>query len=222
MKLAPIEYENGIIWIDKSSMNNVEIGTTVWNDEDYSVYVTTVSLDSSRYHSDNVYKIVAQSSNLSIPNIPYVKVEEDVEDLASKASLEFYSDENCPNMPYETLVKQRLGYYLGWGDGYKAASAKKYSEEDLKEAFLSGMIEQYDNESFTCTGDIITKNIIVGDDTSKAIETYIQSLQPKIKNIEIEMRENSDTGNNILEWVEAVTYQKEGKTFLKVKQVNYE
>jgi hypothetical protein len=36
------------------------------------------------------------------------------------------------------------------------------------------------------------------------------------------MRENSDTGNNILEWVEAVTYQKEGKTFLKVKQVNYE
>ena len=56
----PIEVGSVIYWIDKETMNNVPVGTMVWNDEDDSFY-RTENVNVLGYHSDKIFKVVAQS-----------------------------------------------------------------------------------------------------------------------------------------------------------------
>lgn len=198
MTLTPIKYQEGTIWVDKEA--NVYGGDTVYDWEQkfisvvFSNYTTT----------DFEWKVVAQSPNLSIEEVPYVEVEEDVE-VDSKfvnsiiKFLRYYEDKD--------LAKRCLE--AGYRKGYKAASAKKYTEGDL----LKAIDMAWDNS----------------DDTKNRYD-ILQSLQPQIKSIEIEMEidesiEPISTGNYPHKddyYYKPVTYIKEGKTFLKVKKINYE
>lgn len=176
MILHPIKYNQGLIWVDKtavapidfSKLNYQENNGLVFNEENLKSFGA-------------VYEIIAVS-NLNLPDTPSIEIEEDINDLA----YQYYTSSQ-----YHDITSS---YH--WLNGYKAASAKKYTEEDLRKAIRQGEI----NEGCTAA--------------RKTDEEFIQSLQPKPVSVEIDMY-NGNTGDFCEYW-------KDGKTFLKVKKVNYE
>ena len=194
MKLTPIKYQEGWLYVDKSVDKhnglfyvNGGIGLSVGVHE------------GKMPKNDYCFKIVAQR-NLSLPNIPYIEeVEEDEDDKIWNSIPSINKGDGIEQMYFGD------GYYVG----YKAAQSKGgYSEADIRKAFN------------------------VGFKTAKGVENpytvernFIQSLnQPK--EIEVEMdydpiygkRGAWTFGDYELTTKVPVTYQKDGKTFLKVKQ----
>lgn len=211
MILHRIDYNGGDIWVNKEA--KIELGDWVFELQPKD-NIGDVHFINGEYviANDIQYKIVAQSPNLSLPNIPYVEIEEDVEQLAIKASNKIVISKN--GQPDKTLVSH-------WLNGYKAASAKKWTDEDLRKAFEAGA--ELDEFSEPAAGDMCPK--------WKDFYEYLESLQPKPVNIEIE------TTCSVCGLVDAhkmscktesartqvpVTNLKNGKTFVKVKKVNYE
>ncbi len=116
------------------------------------------------------YKIIAHNpkgdaKELDLPLLPETK--NDVEKLADNIANNNYGGGQSPS------------YYVGFQDGYKAAT-KVYSEEDLREAFEYG------------------KQFSVEDFGSKYFEEFIQSLkQPKTPtHFSLERKEKSETMAN--------------------------
>jgi len=148
-------------------------------------------------------EIVAQSPNLSLPNIPYIEEVDDTELSLINA--------------YKKVVGEHLNPYelklIKW---LAAQSKGGYSEADLRKAYEAGIhFNEESNESFGAT------------ESKWKWDTFIESInQPK--EIEIEMEKifypkNSEpttveVGHGCLFNYKPVTYQKDGKTFLKVKQ----
>lgn len=210
MELTKIDYNGGVIWVDKEA--ECPIGHELYLERGGLYYAPTIIINYGRYqNSGDGFKVVAQSPNLSIPNIPYVEVEEDVEQLAENR---FPSDtsERFSSVKFNEL---RIGFI----EGYKAASAKKWSDKELKE----------------CMSMMWFRGIKRDGNFDTHYNEIIQSLQPKIKSIEIEVGTeyyvNKEWKSVLLpsEWDDTnptrqvpVTYQKGGKTFLKVKTVTYD
>lgn len=219
MILHAIDYNGGQIWVDKKA--KVSLKDTVFIVDSVGIvdYITKSGLIILRFEKsfftetyDGAIKIVAQSPNLSLPNIPYVEIEED-------DSLEAYFIEHGYKEDERRIPSFiRVAKNSQWTKGYKAASANKYKEEDLRKAIYMAWDRIVD-----------TKNV----------DDIIQSLRPKVVSIEVEMKETGaicKTCNNqgvrhcahpeecgaCEPIVEPVTYTKDGKTFLKVKKVNYE
>lgn len=206
MKLIPIDYQGGQIWVDKE--NGIKAGDTYYS-TDYNYIKICIEVDNEFVqnalfyekgctvfdYSKDCFKVVAQSTNLSLPNIPYVEIEE----IKSP-----YTEFPVPNQY--------------WLEGYKAASAKKYTEEDMKKLYI-GTVQNVGTSIKQC--DMPTW------------EQVLQSLQPKVVSIEIETKQLFFTNGNSLEGIIAseglqdtfiespVTYNKDGKTFLKVKSIEY-
>lgn len=215
-----IDYQGGQIYVDKTVL--MGLGYVVIENkrgEAYPFEYEVKNLRSSDRTSEG-YKIVAQSPNLSIEGIPYVEIEEeDVEQLALKEypyRLNFTGDRDG-NEEWRRV----------WVKGYKVASAKKYTEEDLR--------LHATRFAHLCR----LKGATTNNDTVNLFDTeYLQSLQPKVVSIEVETNESyiddklSILSKETSEAVKAmciikpITYTKElrGKmeTFLKVKKVNYE
>lgn len=204
MKLEPIEYNGGVIWVDKKlycTTSDYCIGF------EGKLYPPTPNFIGVLKESP-VFKVICQSPNLSIEGILYVEVEKDVEELAIEAADKYEWDfESHEGNGY-------MDFQEGFKEGYKAASAKKWSDEEVKEAIRLARectegyynnIQDYRDFEWHHTEDKI-----------------LQSLQ-KIKSIEIEMEEYkfkvTDVRNNLPNI--PITYQKDGKTFLKVKQINF-
>jgi hypothetical protein len=138
-----------------------------------------------------------------------VELEEDVEKLAINANkkgwghLFMRTDDGKPygefiaKRPYPTFFWDAVD---GWIAGYKAAQPKKYTEEDFKK----GLSEAFkaSQEGYNITADEI-----------------IQSIKPKIESIELEMEFILQALPKDRE--KPVTYQKDGRTFLKVKSIQY-
>ena len=167
MHLQKIKYQEGWLYVDKGA--EIEVGNFFYTP--HELLNVECNYDISSHVPIEAVKIVAQSPNLSLPNIPYV---EDIEE-----------DE----------------------------LAKKWSDEDMKNAYLEAC------------------GYHTNDDGSgyKSYEEFEASLQPKIKSVEIEMdydpiygkRGAWTFGDYELATKVPVTYQKEVggvlKTFLKVK-----
>jgi hypothetical protein len=163
--------------------------------------------------------IIAQSPELSIPDIPYVELEEDVEQLAKQ---EF--NHNCEGDTQCIWCIEDRKLQNSFIKGYKAAQAKKYSEKHLL-GFLN-----YYNSTALLSANSTGENH--GLSKQEILEKYIQSLKPKIESIELEMRDCEITCNNSdckikgcinpIHGDIAVTYQKDGRIFLKVKSIQYE
>lgn len=181
--ITPISYNGGTIWVDKEVI--VSKGDTLYSSISNKICIEW--LDANGNKNSTHLKVVAQSTNLSIPNIPYVEIEEDVESIVRE---------------YTDKAKLNGWEQSGFRIGYKAASAKgKYTEEDLENAFNLGL--SWDGE----------------DTETNTFNSFIESLQPKIESIEIEV-ENIWTG--LSDFDAPVTYQKDGKILLKIKKVNYD
>jgi len=111
------------------------------------------------------YQPKGNAPELDLPLLPEIVVEDDVENLAYRIYPPINTmDENGNDLDLN------YGYRRGFEEGlnYKAAT-KKYSEEDLKEAFLSGchnMSDYIEGESESDDYDIY-----------KEADNYIQSLK---------------------------------------------
>lgn len=131
---------------------------------------------------EDVVPILASTdTTLGLPLLP--KVEE--EDILSKAE-EIY--------PYvESHVIKAVAHNAGqdsrriaWVRGYKAASVKKYTEEDMREAFIEGTNHGARYQQLIDNDDFVDADEMSID---KDFEKLIQSLTPKPIAVEVEMLE---------------------------------
>jgi hypothetical protein len=240
MKPDKIPYQEGFLYVDKEA--------TIQSGDLYVFFNglkdIEVRLDNNDAHGMcSCKKVVAQSLNLSLPNIPYIEdVEEDIKCPFCQGKMEvekeylgkqFFltcvsDDDNCPskNMCCDgemgTIGNSYLTPELAIQDARKrlAQSKGRYNEADVIDIVDKWV--RYQEE--------------VGDGKSMPIEDFIQSLtQPQDIEIEIQNCEHCggdgiyvDGDNNTSKCPACidgkdinntpVTYQKEGKTFLKVKQ----
>lgn len=207
MILHRIDYNDGCLFTSKSDINigdmaihNNDLYRSKYPDKNHITICNKSNHFSIQEHWD---KIEAQSTNLSLPNIPYVEIEESVEDLA----YEYYV-----SSPYHDIVSS---YH--WLNGYKAASAKEWSTQDV----IDILNKYYTDEA---PGDYIKRDI----------GRLLQLLQPKVVSIEVEMEEGEWHSKQTTydqpdrEWFvkydcpKPTTYVKDGRTFLKVIKVNHE
>ena len=102
--------------------------------------------------------------------------------------------------------------------GYSLAQAKQFTEEDMRKAFQAGQELGKNDALFNCT-DRISRHEY---ESTPDEDDFINSLKPKVSSIEIEMGEkefghvddySTPHGFKLF----PITYQKDGKTFLKVK-----
>lgn len=231
MTLHAVHYNGGQIWIDKNTLpTKIEKGIFGVNGKsEFNIdNPKHIALLVSFYGKHIIY---AQSTNLSLPNILYVEIEEDGKDWSLDSAKDFAltfikgTAKKYPKGGHVTtdLIKHVLiaGVECGYKYGTKA-SAKKYTEGGVRRAFFSKPFIGF-------------KRIVAADgDYKKAEENvfqeFIQSLQPKVVSIEVEMEYQNQDGNWSLYYPFAssakderpVTYIKDGKTFLKVKKVNYD
>lgn len=207
MTLNAIQYQNGYLLVDNSKVYNEDMYYSTGFKEVYKAVVDEPKEVSDRRD----FKIIAQSPELSIPDIPYVEVEDDAERIHSLALDEALIHNKLNGVSVLDLIPMFIA-------GYKTAQAKKYSEEDV-------LIIRNKLVSMLPTGDVSTWDMVQAVSAyTKWFDEYIQSLQPKIVSIELEMKFNHYI---IVEGKSSdiyipVTYQKDGRTFLKVKQINYD
>ena len=236
MKLTRIDYNGGYLWVDKEAA----IGKLCYFPFKNEIYTPTVE---TGVHPDSLL-IIAQSPNLLIPNVPYVEFEEDKRCVWVKASDRFPVDSNPESL--EDVIFRRIkdkspitntwafhpayleletnGRVCGdliryneieWLD--EAAQSKgRYSEDDLLHAINR------------------TYNYVDGDGWSREYirEQILKELNQPPLEIEIETKQvcgdmsclrmslngedSTCCGDSII--TIPVTYERDGKTYLKVKQ----
>jgi hypothetical protein len=224
MKLTKIPYQEGWLYVDKEA--DYELNELITSNA-FGSQVVVNSRAKSVKHGFNIqpYKIVAQSPNLNLPNIPYIEdVEEKPEYNWAKGCYEqiepkdSYSEADVRaaiQMARET-VPNRLnhpedGFESEYDEEQIIASLNqpqdRYSEADvLKIVTKVAMDVQNDGFGSHSIGHSYANSWVINN------ESFLQSLnQPQ--EIEIEM----DTWDGEPSWM-PITYQKDGKTFLKVKQ----
>lgn len=244
MTLTPIHYKQGTLWVDDLAKINTgdkvayKDGSNFKNGEIYHEVISVderltgnnrLNLKSERSlftMSDDVRKIIAQQG-CGIPDIPYVEIQEkanDVEVLCNIIDLLYQSIQDAPVDFLGTGSNSREAdrEYKEWQQKWdtamivyrgilSSALTKKWSDEDIRKAYNQGCLDASGWH---------------GDKTLQ--DNFIQSLQPKIAGIVIETERFWDevaVGENVGEsttWVEPISYQKDGQTFYKVKQIHHE
>lgn len=115
---------------------------------------------------------------LSLKNCQAIERGYDLEELANE--LECYTAPHC----YDFKTKEKIGFKLGFQKALKILGDKKFSEDDLREAYEIG-------RNYQRTGDV-----------DLHVENYIQSLQQTEWEVEIEMDvyECTDKCKHLDEW----------------------
>jgi hypothetical protein len=207
--LKCIDYQQGKILVDEQA--EIKEGDWVWyhhpkQDLDMSSVHKVINPNHSlhepshRVHFDTGFgviegclKIIAQTSNLNLKGVPFIELEEDVERLFEEHG----------------ISKQDERSKLLFLKGYKAAQPKKYTEDDLRKAIAEARMS--------------------GQGLSKLTDNeIIKSLQPKIESVEVETTQENlgevfNGRSSHIMWgdIKPITYQKDGRTFLRVTKINY-
>jgi len=211
MNLKTIPYQSKLVFVDKL------IGNLAYHTEGGIEDVD----NKSAYRFIPKAKIICQEVGLNLEGIPYVKLEEDVEELADN-----FVKSQKPT--YRSL--ERDGWVAtGFVAGYKAAQPKRFTEEQVRQAVakaIDGVVENFDSD-----GDHYGVRSIY------TVDEIIQSLKPKIESIEIETYINKYTHKNCINKCgsypskclcemeskeELITYQEDGNTFVKLIKINYQ
>jgi hypothetical protein len=192
----------------------VEIGKTVTKDNGYKCKEcgSKVSLGWKCKKGCSM-----KPGNLIIDVVTYVELEEDV--IGKLIHSYFYdSIEVKKSVGRDTghVAFDKHNIELLISQVKKAAQPKKYTEDDLRKAIRMARFNEDvdDSTQYSNTDDKI-----------------IQSLQPKIESVEVETEEvNAELING--SWLASttmfparevpITYQKNGRTYLKVNKINYE
>jgi hypothetical protein len=223
MKIQRIDYKGGYLWVDKSKYTPViKKGQLYWRTIHNSI--DTCIHDNQVF--ENEYPIVGQT-NLSIPNVLYVEFEEGnsldkaKRFVVSHLELTMKNHMNGGYIPNDVLlslvnVSVEAGYKFG------SKSKGKYSEDDIN------LIKDAISMSFPNSNDV--------EDYKQWLTRLKEWLDKFIKQppleIEIETKqvcgdisclrmslngENSTCcGDSII--TVPITYERDGKTYLKVKQ----
>jgi len=241
--LKCIDYQQGKILVDEEA----EIKEGDWfYGRDKQIHL----LKSSQKVTAEAKKIIAQTPNLNLEGVPCVEISKTVikdngykcKECGSKVSLGGKCKKGCSMKPgnliidvvtyveveedVETIAHKYCNYYdaakvEGFIAGYKAAQPKKYTEDDLRKAIR-----------------MMQKKVKAKGKFGEPWERYpteeevVQSLQPKIESVEIETKtvfdgdDEHDEGGTLPSVVESyeqpITYQKDGRTYLKVNKINNE
>jgi hypothetical protein len=189
--LKVLDYQQGKILVDDKKVDfyDTKSGDLIYDE------VEGVTKDRNCIHRRACYKIIAQTPNLNIEGIPFIELEEDVDEKIIPV-FEWLLNKSEFNEEQKEFIQYALTQC------YKAAQPKKYTEDDLRKAIglATSLIQGVDVIAFTYPTEVI-----------------IKLLQPKIVSVEVVMH-LSDKGENGFEYV---TYQKDGKTYLKVIKINY-
>ena len=166
MKLTRIDYSGGYVWVINKRVRP--------STKDFTFWAGLLFYPLSAIYDDSL-KVVAQSTNLSIPNVPYVEFEEEKPEY-------------------------------NWAKGcYEQVEPKTYSEDDLRRAIEMAR-ERIKHPDY----DYVYED---------ANEIILSLNQPPL-DIEIETtRARFPKGDDGWEDIYSpVTYMRDGKTYLKVKQ----
>lgn len=165
MKLKAVQYQNGYLFVDEKATEcrfylHCSIGG---NHQVYDIENGGILDDFKRGQPIGwCIKIVAQSPELSIEGVPYVELEE-----------EYLCKLNTALTYWKTFSGEKqtgIAYGIGLAiEFYKAAQAKKYTEEDLRKALEKAKVWKYH-----------------GNETT--VDEIIQSIRPKIESIELETK----------------------------------
>lgn len=130
--------------------------------------------------SDKVAKILASTDkSLGLPLLP--NIEEDIEMPDRSQIIKLAKTQNF-NGQIGTIIPQEKAFLNGYEKGYKAASTKKYTEEDIRKAIIFGFEQCLNNETISPDGSGETGIF------EKDIKPFIESLNPLPKQVEIEMK----------------------------------
>lgn len=163
-----------------SKVNQIKIGYS--NTQNNKWYLGNAVVN--EFHNDCFKIIFTNNPSLGLPLLP--DIEEDVEKLAKNASIK-YCEKWWPNQSDRYIDAALINHTNGFLEGYKAASAKKYTEEDIRKAIDFG--EAMRGEKSTINENFGSP-FIEYEGAQKEIETYIQSLFPKPIAVEVEMIDN--------------------------------
>jgi hypothetical protein len=203
MKLRAIPFQKGILFVDVEGekkdgdivYDSINEFITPKINEERAVWFNLVK------ERNQYFKIIAQH-NLSLENIPHMELEEGID---------------IDKIALDNGWSQSGSWKDGYLTGYKTAQPKKYTEDDLRNAIDMGLSKWMNREKGTLFTTII--------------DEVIQSLQPNITSVEVETEVvpdyNSYSGGNgeiftTNKKEQCIRYEKEGKTFIKVKKINYE
>lgn len=207
MILKPITYRTGIIWIDEEgdlTPNSIAYDTLA------KQLVYASGLKTLTHQEYRGLVLVVAETDVPVPELPSIELKEDVEELAKQR----YKYQDGPDHSYDAVMNNRR---IGFIDGYKA-NEKKYTEDDIKQAMLD-------------YGDYIFnqhKGTFSSGDLERAKERILQSLQPRIKHVEIETEYKEIPCPDGIEDCEVfhaeiipVTYVKNKCLYLKLKEIVY-
>lgn len=207
MKITRIDYNGGYLWVDNTA-THADKGS--WVIEMHNPIVKSVCKVTGRHllkqggYND---KLIVAQTNLSIGNVPYVEFEQNVEVSLINS--------------YKKVVGEQLNHHelklIKW---LAAQSKGRYSDDDIEAA-----IHNAQSASNLHTED----DVLI---SRKFLEQYFKSLnQPPIE-IEIQTKQvcgdmsclrmslngedSTCCGDSII--TVPVTYTRDGKTYLKVKQ----
>ncbi len=207
MILKAIKYKKGAVFVDEQA----EIKEGDWYAEHTQVKpdrfdVFKRSIDDNSI--ENSFKIVAQH-NLSIPDIAYVELEEDVNEIARR-HLTGLGSIGILQTDQRTTVERHNCFVLG----YKAAQAKKWTNEDMKICW---------NSAHDAGWYIGAENPDPKTDKPafEYLDDLINYLKPEVDSIELDVGIVTDDNLIYVHHIVPFTYQKDGKVFLKVKSINY-
>ncbi len=192
MKLLPIPLEQGIVLVDE----NAEI-----KEGELEMFNGKMRQYSGGRSDRGDGKILCQTPELSLPNIPYVelKVKDDVEKLALKEC-----DKGLYRNTRDLLILRR-GFIIGYN-----SNPNKFNEEDMI-GFPNWLVGNRWYSQWE--GLWIRKFSYKGAEsktTGELFQEYLQSLRkPNYSDIDC------------VEIEEGITYQESGKTFWKVKEIKY-
>lgn len=204
MKLTRINYDNRYLWLSKNHLTEYPINKTIYSFRykdivDFSLVGTQENL-----YLNECFEVKGQT-NLSIPNVPFIEIGEEDVDLLAIPLAEKYVTES-KDFKAEGISNYQNGIFNGFIEGYKAAKEKyAYTEEDLRKA----MDYEYD----------MRKEFDKYGTTKKSREKFFASLNTPPNEIEIEMElGHAEFGSDNRYNTKPITYTKDNKTYLKVKQ----
>lgn len=207
----------GLIHPDKDGYYQIEGQSKIW---EYSKlkrgWYTLDDIPCTIVGTMRVYPVIATTNpSLNLPLLP--AIEEDITKIATDYVMDNqwgHPVDDAGNFMYDEVKKAFI-------DGYKAAQAKKWSDEDV-ETMITDSIWIWNDKGCTI---------------KEAIAEVLKKVQPKIKSVEIETENGAvckvcnnqglrhcahpeECGESVDIQI-PVTYQKDGKTYLKVKEVKY-
>jgi hypothetical protein len=223
MKLKAVQYEVGTIWVTGDGFHNKnlkdgdlayhrgihKVGTVSNYEEMTGIWEFECNGAFTPRDEYKLFKVVAQSVELSIPSIPYVILERNEPlDTLQVLMEDLPVDFEGTRSDYGAELEQKE-WRKEWDKAYKAAQSNIYSEADME-----GLLRFAHNNPMSGDYETVVKNYIQFITEPKEIEIEMRDVPHNYQPYERKKNSTDIVPDYFIK--KPVTYQKYGKTFLKV------